>query len=97
MNFDAKYRLERFQWEDAAQEGGAEASGQQAYRQDDLNKIHCYRDAILGTRGTYVLYAASRWNHLFLSFAQPIRRDAVFHFLPLGHSHCGRDRPPNAR
>lgn len=58
LNFDAKYRLERFQWEDAAQEDSAEppAPQQQAYRQDDLNKMHCYRDAILGTRGAYVLY-----------------------------------------
>jgi predicted component of viral defense system (DUF524 family) len=56
LNFDAKYRLERFQWEDAAQEGGGSPSQQQAYRQDDLNKMHCYRDAILGTRGAYVLY-----------------------------------------
>ena len=58
LNFDAKYRLERFQWEDAAQEVGADSSSsqQQAYRQDDLNKMHCYRDAILGTRGAYVLY-----------------------------------------
>jgi predicted component of viral defense system (DUF524 family) len=58
LNFDAKYRLERFQWEDAAQEGGVDQSSQQqqAYRQDDLNKMHCYRDAILGTRGAYVLY-----------------------------------------
>lgn len=28
----------------------------QAYRQDDLNKMHCYRDAILGTREAYILY-----------------------------------------
>jgi uncharacterized protein len=58
LNFDAKYRLERFQWEDAAQAEGAGSSmpQQQAYRQDDLNKMHCYRDAILGTRGAYVLY-----------------------------------------
>lgn len=58
LNFDAKYRLERFQWEDAAQKDGADSSTskQQAYRQDDLNKMHCYRDAILGTRGAYILY-----------------------------------------
>lgn len=58
LNFDAKYRLEKFQWEDAAQETERDYSGpqQQAYRQDDLNKMHCYRDAILGTRGAYVLY-----------------------------------------
>jgi hypothetical protein len=58
LNFDAKYRLERFQWEDAAQgtERDYSAPQQQAYRQDDLNKMHCYRDAILGTRGAYVLY-----------------------------------------
>jgi predicted component of viral defense system (DUF524 family) len=41
LNFDA----ERFQWEDAAQEGGAEApTQQQAYRQDDLNKMALHRD-----------------------------------------------------
>jgi predicted component of viral defense system (DUF524 family) len=74
LNFDAKYRLERFQWEDAAQEGEAELSSsqQQAYRQDDLNKMHCYRDAILGTRGAYVLYPGQS-----LETAVPFLRRAV--------------------
>ena len=59
LNFDAKYRLERFQWDDAVQEPIPESSSRskrRAFRQDDLNKMHCYRDAILGTRGAYVLY-----------------------------------------
>lgn len=55
LNFDAKYRLERFHWTDAAQESVSESS-RPTYQQDDMNKMHCYRDAILGTRGAYVLY-----------------------------------------
>jgi predicted component of viral defense system (DUF524 family) len=59
LNFDAKYRLERFQWDDAAQLAISDDTSTRqllAYRQEDLNKMHCYRDAILGTRGAYVLY-----------------------------------------
>jgi predicted component of viral defense system (DUF524 family) len=81
LNFDAKYRLERFQWEDAAQEGGGTPAQQkQAYRQDDLNKMHCYRDAILGTRGAYVLYPGQSLEASapFLRRAETPRRGLSF-------------------
>ncbi len=83
LNFDAKYRLERFQWEDAAQEavsGSSSPSRRQSYRQDDLNKMHCYRDAILGTRGAYVLYPgqSDEAESPFLRRAETPRRGFSF-------------------
>jgi hypothetical protein len=59
LNFDAKYKLQRFMWKDAEGVGPAERSPQKEYKQEDLNKMHCYRDAILGTRGAYILYPGS--------------------------------------
>ena len=56
LNFDAKYKVQRFLWSDAEGIGPAERSAQKEYKQEDLNKMHCYRDAILGTRGSYILY-----------------------------------------
>jgi predicted component of viral defense system (DUF524 family) len=59
LNFDAKYKLQRFRWNSALGEGPTDISKQKEYKQDDLNKMHCYRDAILGTRGSFILYPGS--------------------------------------
>jgi predicted component of viral defense system (DUF524 family) len=59
LNFDAKYKLQRFMWNDAEGLGPAARTPQKEYKQEDLNKMHCYRDAILGTRGSYILYPGS--------------------------------------
>lgn len=67
LHFDAKYRLERqhademFESDDeasAATDGGTGYEDELArvYRQDDLFKMHTYRDGILSTRGAYVLF-----------------------------------------
>lgn len=70
LHFDAKYRLERQQaealFESAAddEEGSTTAEGSEDYevelsrvhKQDDLFKMHTYRDGILSTRGAYVLF-----------------------------------------
>lgn len=70
LHFDAKYRLEREEAEDLFQStdetAEAEANVAQAseykteltrvHKQDDLFKMHTYRDGILGTRGAYVLF-----------------------------------------
>ena len=56
LNFDAKYKVQRFMWSDAEGLGPSERTPQKEYKQEDLNKMHCYRDAILGTRGSYILY-----------------------------------------
>lgn len=70
LHFDAKYRLERKEAEDLFQSPDdqaevesnvAKASDYKAelsrvHKQDDLFKMHTYRDGILGTRGAYVLF-----------------------------------------
>ena len=69
MHFDAKYRLERQQADamfDSDEDGESSAPGNGAadyeaelarvHKQDDLFKMHTYRDGILSTRGAYVLF-----------------------------------------
>lgn len=69
LHFDAKYRLERQQVEalfdseeddqDEATAGDAveyEAELRRVHKQEDLFKMHTYRDGILSTRGAYVLF-----------------------------------------
>lgn len=61
LHFDAKYRLDSRAWKQVVanhefrtQEKRLEDAG--TYKRGDLYKMHTYRDAILGTRGSYVLY-----------------------------------------
>lgn len=68
VHFDAKYRLERRQaeamFESDDDEDGAdgeaaadyEAELVRVHKQDDLFKMHTYRDGILSTRGAYILF-----------------------------------------
>lgn len=66
LHFDAKYRLERQQAEalfdsaegddDTAPAGDYESELMRVHKQDDLFKMHTYRDGILSTRGAYVLF-----------------------------------------
>ena len=68
LHFDAKYRLDRKQAEamfesddderDVGCEGAAdyEAELVRVHKQNDLFKMHTYRDGILSTRGAYVLF-----------------------------------------
>ncbi|RNF30015.1 hypothetical protein NM04_14820 [Massilia aurea] len=64
LHFDAKYRLQRQQteelFESAEQEGAARGDYQEEinriHKQEDLYKMHTYRDGILGSRGAYVLF-----------------------------------------
>ncbi|NKD87774.1 DUF2357 domain-containing protein [Haematospirillum sp. 15-248] len=67
LHFDAKYRLERQQAEamfESDDENGTAVEGAADYetelvrvhKQDDLFKMHTYRDGILSTRGAYVLF-----------------------------------------
>lgn len=70
LHFDAKYRLDRQQWEASSEEasdveqdvGSAdyEAEVARIYKLEDLFKMHTYRDGILGTRGAYVLFPGDR-------------------------------------
>ncbi|WP_217478479.1 DUF2357 domain-containing protein [Pararobbsia alpina] len=70
FHFDAKYRLDRQEAEDLFQSSGDQGGGEsepaaetdytvelsRVHKQDDLFKMHTYRDGILGTRGAYVLF-----------------------------------------
>lgn len=67
LHFDAKYRLERqqadamFDAEDDLDDGPGgmtdyEAELVRVHKQEDLFKMHTYRDGILSTRGAYVLF-----------------------------------------
>lgn len=52
LHFDAKYRLDLTKWKSELR-GDAIAS---SFKREDIHKMHTYRDAVLGTRGSYVLY-----------------------------------------
>lgn len=82
LHFDAKYRLDFGRWEAAvnAQPAeveqrltrdrvGEELDGRPAYKKDDLYKMHSYRDALLGSRGSYVLFPGTgRSEEVFVRF-----------------------------
>lgn len=66
LHFDAKYRLESvdlaqpFETGDTAndetEDSDYEKELARVHRQDDLFKMHTYRDGILGSRGSYILF-----------------------------------------
>lgn len=59
VSFDAKYRLERLWWITSSQSSQSQLDDEKEmrdFKQTDLNKMHTYRDAILGTRGAYILF-----------------------------------------
>lgn len=64
LHFDAKYRLDSVDLEALSPEPDVEddlnadyeAELARVYRQDDLFKMHTYRDGILSSRGAYILF-----------------------------------------
>jgi predicted component of viral defense system (DUF524 family) len=67
LHFDAKYRLDVVQWAEEVTGSGVEdveedligpPEDSELYKKADLYKMHAYRDAILGSRGAYVLFPA---------------------------------------
>lgn len=67
LHFDAKYRLDVADWveqvsADVVEEVEAELAGEgedrELFKKADLYKMHAYRDAIVGSRGAYVLFPA---------------------------------------
>ncbi len=52
IHFDAKYRLDLSKFKTELKGGDPVSS----FKQEDIHKMHTYRDAVLGTRGSYVLY-----------------------------------------
>lgn len=72
LHFDAKYRLDLSKWKE-------ELSGNPvapSFKREDIHKMHTYRDAVLGTRGSYVLYPGSeRINELYVRNPDKAYRD----------------------
>lgn len=67
LHFDAKYRLDVDEWveqlsadvvEEVEAELGGEGEDRELFKKADLYKMHAYRDAIVGSRGAYVLFPA---------------------------------------
>ncbi|MFM8573988.1 MAG: DUF2357 domain-containing protein, partial [Pirellula sp.] len=69
LHFDAKYRLDLSQWQAEVADNVAmldalesdlttheDARMSATYKRTDLLKMHTYRDALLGSRGSYVLF-----------------------------------------
>ncbi len=63
LHFDAKYRLDLSKWKEERSDNPVALS----FKREDIHKMHTYRDAVLGTRGSYVLYPGSeRINELYV-------------------------------
>jgi hypothetical protein len=64
LHFDAKYRLDSVDFETVSEVGDAEdnldadyeTELSRVYREDDLFKMHTYRDGILSSRGAYIIF-----------------------------------------
>lgn len=73
LHFDAKYRLDLGKWR--AQLLGAEETS--SFKREDIHKMHTYRDALLGTRGSYILYPGrERINEIHIRNPSKAYRDA---------------------
>lgn len=58
LHFDAKYRLDMSKWKAELLDDNPKSS----FKREDIHKMHTYRDAVLGTRGSYVLFPGSESN-----------------------------------
>lgn len=94
LHFDAKYRLDFRQLEDVWETELKEDTAANSYVEDDIHVMHTYRDAVLGTRGSYILYPGRETKpQLFTRHGQTAYRDSeklpsvgAFPLLP---SHTG--------
>ena len=72
LHFDAKYRLDLSKWKEELV-GNDNVS---SFKREDIHKMHTYRDAVLGTRGSYVLYPGSEHiNELYVRNPNKAYRD----------------------
>lgn len=63
LHFDSKYRLDLSKWNSELSSTDIASS----FKREDIHKMHTYRDAVLGTRGSYVLYPGNeRINELYV-------------------------------
>ncbi len=53
VHFDAKYKLDLAQWRATID---ATVKHEHTYKTEDLQRMHSYRDALLGTRASFILY-----------------------------------------
>jgi hypothetical protein len=90
LHFDAKYRLELMEWETAVGDAAAAVEGdnlglQERYRRENLDEMHSYRDALLGSRGAYILFPGSgRSEDIFIRFPGVAYPDSLFFFPSVG-------------
>jgi uncharacterized protein len=63
LHFDAKYRLDLCKLKLELNSNDIALS----FKREDIHKMHTYRDAVLGTRGSYVLYPGNEhFNELYV-------------------------------
>lgn len=73
LHFDAKYRLDLSKPKPELKDDTAVAS---SFKHQDIHKMHTYRDALLGTRGSYVLYPGrEKINKLYVRNPNKAYRD----------------------
>jgi len=74
LHFDAKYRLDLSKWKSELKNDATIAS---SFKREDIHKMHTYRDAVLGTRGSYVLYpGCEKINELYVRNPSKDYRDS---------------------
>lgn len=56
LHFDAKYRLDTKQLDEAWATELKEDESASTFVEEDIHVMHAYRDAVLGTRGSFILY-----------------------------------------
>lgn len=79
VHFDAKYKLDRMLWKDEMDFSKVPSDqmlkDQDTYKRIDLHVMHSYRDALLGTRGSYILYpGTSTEADVFVRHGNPAYR-----------------------
>lgn len=105
LHFDAKYRLDRAERErlfepaadddddDGMEEGDSYGRElRRVHKQDDLFKMHTYRDGILGSRGAYILFpgdgvggrSTGRNQSLFVRHPSAFGEEQEFAFPSVG-------------
>ncbi|WJS05498.1 DUF2357 domain-containing protein [Roseibium aggregatum] len=72
IHFDAKYRLNMAN----VSKSNSDDPDVNTFKKDDIHKMHTYRDALLGTRGSYVLYPGSEvGNQLYVRHPDKVYRE----------------------
>lgn len=69
--FDAKYKGKRSGFYGEEEDGTV-----QVWKDEDLDKMHCYHDAINGVAGSFILYPGTR-SRIFSSFGTALRCDGI--------------------